>query len=68
MPKDGATHSGLEPPTSIINQANSQLTHTGRSDAANSSVEFPSPQVTPVCVQETLKMNQYTDVRSTVTP
>ena len=42
MPRDGAAHSGLGPPTSIINQENSSTgMFTGQSDGGSSSIEVP---------------------------
>lgn len=64
LPRDAATHCGLHSPTSISNQQFPNDMPTGQSDEGNSTIAFPSSQVTLVRIKVTLKMNQYMGVRS----
>lgn len=59
LPSDGVTHSGLGPPTSVINQEKPTDLPMGHLDGSNFSVESPSSQATRVSVKLT-KTNQLT--------
>ena len=61
LPRDGTAHSGLSPPTPIINQEKgSPAMPTGQSDGGMFSVEVLSSQMTMACVEltKTNKTNQ----------